>query len=1088
MDFKEIIETYGTKDNFIVYSASAGTGKTHTITKEELKYIFDKSSSDFSAITFTNAAAREMKERVIEYLIKLAATKDKDTEKLRNDPVYKDVYDNIAKGKKRADIETILLNILNNYSSLTIGTIDSMAVRLLKAYLDKTNLPMDVKVLLDDEEFYKNLIIESLINNSEFSKKPQNEKIEIIKNLFWKISTEQINTNPINTIKNKFLMIYSLHLKTNDINIFETEIDEKIIDKKVKELGNLVKKIINNDAIANELNYQFLNYLKNINESIEHNEILKIQIRDKNKRIFKNKSVEDKIRYDILKIFDLSADIQILQKIKRYSEISVFYKMFIDYYQRVKESLYELPLKSIYYELINSITDSDELSLRLGKDINLFVIDEFQDTSFEQLMVLKPLFDYVLKRQGEVIVVGDTKQSIYRFRGGDYRSLSRLIELKGSNIHSLNKNYRSRKEIVNFIGELFPTTDGSGSSIEDICKTIHFSDKKDDKENNDILCEAFKKAGAINQHAIKSLKDGGYVEINTYGINFLEINNKHDRLDKNKDAFRYYDISQIFEDILQRIKDLRKSGYQYKDIALLTFSNNNVQEIAIHLSNSKIPFKSNSSIDARERNISKEIVSIMKYAFDNKDYISLYQFLKSNLLRNRAESLCLSDEYNKIITNFENNPQQFEFDRNSKIYKEIFADIFENFNSLTAYDALTLIYRVFDITSLKNEQAAYMTLLDAAIKIETEKDNTIKTFIEEFEDKGEQTYLETLSLWEMNIPESVDAVTVSTIHKTKGLEFPIVFYIVPRTKSKDNKEMTILQYNDKHYICELNDNDLLAISYSSLKIDKDDIERQEKINYNVDKINQHYVALTRAIDELYIFLYNTGNSNAETKCLFTSLIYNYLKIKKVFKNDNLEDKEIFRYQFSFGKHGKKQLKSEDLKEIDIETFKIPEFKNIYLQSFLNRDEQARYGTVIHNILSKILFINDGSVDYQIQQAMDAIRRDGIEITNKDVIVAAIKNMLKNDKMRWIFEERSDRVVKNEMEFVDGSGNLYRADRVIIDRDRAYVIDYKSGNPSGEERREYLAQVKNYISIVQSLTGKKTEGRIFYLNSGEVEEI
>lgn len=1092
MDYENLMNKYGSENNFIVYSASAGTGKTHAITREEIKHLFETKHPDFISITFTNAASKEMRERIVEYLIEMASSGN--ISNLMKNELYRDIIDELKNSKVRVDsamAEEILLGILNNYSSLTISTIDSLAVKLLRAYQDKTELPLDVKILLDEEEFYDELIPESLIYDNYFAALKEQDQIEYSKQIIENtcMSKGNINTNLFKQIKDSVQDIKKfLSYDLEDSIQPEMAFDFSLIYEEIKRLKRIFDQIQKyNDYLGNDPK-RALNRLKSI---LSKNKInfaeIELLADYSDKKMFKgceDVAIKNKIREQYKNIRLSVAIIYILFSVYVSTMFSRLYNNFVSYYNKYKTYLSEIPLSDVYTELRKTVRDKNEIPVRFGKDFSMMLIDEFQDTSLIQFKVLSHLLDYVIDKKGKAIVVGDTKQAIYGFREGDYKMLSALIKKKENKIISLNKNFRSSEEIVRFVGNLFPTKE----NIEKICSTLDF--KKEDKDKRDAYKDAFNDIGALDLDKIMAAKKGGYIEVNVYGIDFRRIEEGPDN-----EAFTSFDLEMILDDIRERITDIKKRGYSYKDICIITKKNEDVIEIASYLTRNKIPVKSYSSLDARERSISKEILALMKYSLDRENMMSLYLFLKSPLFQYKACSLGLERDYNQLLADFESNTLDFKFDKDSKLYKECFEEILSKANTLSAYDMLTLIYKTFDITTdrYKDEQAAYMTLLDAAIKLEKEEDNTIKTFIEKFDDKGNQEDFDTPDIWKMNVSESIDAVTVSTVHKMKGLGFPVVLYIVKRgSKGNSDTELAKIKIGDKTYLIKKNSDNLDALKTiegfdKNIKYNEKDFKTDTEDAAEI--INMHYVALTRAKDELYVFLYNeiAGNNvgKAGTKCILTSMIYN------LFINDKRKWKQKENNILTYRTGNQKPKDSSGIKEdtiYNITNFSIPEQRQIYLKSFLNRDEQARIGTIVHNVLSKIGFVKTDSVDEAINRAISETEKEGIIVSGKDELINQLRQILLKDETKWIFEESEGRVVRNEMEFVDSDGNILRADRVIIDKDKIYVIDYKTGRPNDEEKREYRAQVKKYCKVLKDLFSKEYEGLILYVDNGEVERV
>jgi len=1088
--YNDKLEKYGKNERFIVYSASAGTGKTHNITKRELIHLFEKGSPNFISITFTNKAAKEMKERLVEYLLRMASSRDIRSLKDK-DRAISDIIDTL-KLESPQEAERILLTLLDNYSSLLMGTIDSFTVKLLRAYQDKTDYPLGFNVLIDSEEFETDILKDTI---NEIYKEVYQEDEEEFKDFFKELILLNVKDKINIDIFDKLLTFISNMNKLLIRNSLSISDLGDIPNKKLGEIKEIKNKLKNKVEIllGFGINDTIKKYLDKCMQYIEDDLTHFIEIKSPYKKGLPDDEKElEEFKNGFVEFECLLMRYKIYYSINKLSHILDLFKKYNQHMQKNKNSILEIPLTYIYSELSSIIQNGTEIAERLGKDIDLLLVDEFQDTSPEQINVIRNIFDYLLdneKSDGEVVVVGDTKQAIYGFRGADYSALSELIARKklsdSNSLISLKTNYRSKKELIKFVTNLFPKKDG----IKGICEHLDFKKAEADKEIRHSYEKAFIETGLYNLGNINSREDEGYLEINSFGIDFEELI-KNDGNGK-QEFFGKDEIESIYPNVLKNIEDAKKRGYQYRDMCIIAHKNDIIIDVSHFLSQNSIPFKSFSTMDARERPISKEIISLMKYIQNEDNSISLYMFLQGEIFENFIrKNSSYKEEFSDFVGDFERNRDKHRLDRKSRLYKDIFESIFKKAKSMSAYDTLLEIYRVFGITegAFASEQAAYMTLLNAALKIESSQDNTIQTFIEEFEKENADQDYETGDVWTMNISETIDAITLSTIHKVKGLEFPIVFYLYKREQGDTTYPYADIDIDGKRYILKTESEYFKFSDYlvADLKDISNKVSEHKKREYS-DILNAHYVALTRAKDEMYLYIVNGGSKDG-TKSILVAILYNYIK-----NNPNpqyLMDKSRFVYKIELGEKKPIETKKagDDLPKYFLEPTTIPQSRNIYIQSFLNRDEQAEYGTQIHNVLSKIEFIDEDISETAIKNAIEEVRKDGIVISDTEEIRKDITAIIKNKDMKWIFDRKPERVIKNEVEFVDESGSLYRIDRLILDKENAYVIDYKSGKPTESERVEYRKQVKKYREIISKFYKKDTKGFLFFINKNEVEEV
>ncbi len=726
-------------------------------------------------------------------------------------------------------------------------------------------------------------------------------------------------------------------------------------------------------------------------------------------------------------------------QIRRYIELhaTTYYSPYLKTYEVFKHVLEEVKKKEgkIFIQDINKnlshYLDQEivpDVYFRIGETIYHFLIDEFQDTSPMQWANLFPLIENSLSQGGSLFVVGDTKQAIYGFRHADYR-IMKNVESKNpfpSALHrvkELETNYRSREGIVDFSKIFFK-------------KII---------ANHDKYREPAARSGLIDyEQKVKGNNEGsGYVEI-------VRIEKKNDELPEK-------------EKIQDLIRGLLRRGYSYSDIAVLAYRNEDVVNITAWLNEIGAPFISYSSLDIRTRKLTAEIVALITFLDSPPDDLSFAGFVLGDIFRKTLkgnEEAELKGLHEFFFRNRKKTPLYKAFQEEFPEFWEIyFEDLFKSTGYLPLYDLVNKIYCTYSVFDhFREEEATLIKILEVIKHFEGEGRNNPRDFLKcvTDEEAGE-------SDWTIDVPAGIPAVKVMTIHKAKGLGFPVVILLLYEETTRSFKYI-LREQADGVNLLKINQQIMKASHFLEERYE------EEKVKDLVNKINTLYVGFTRAEDELYIVGVQ-GKRNQFPIDLLQAVDSQVGSLSE----PRLCCNESGRIE--------KSLLPEALKlyyHPDPIQFPFSPVEELNL-------EERRRGEFIHRVL---YFID--TLDENIEPDLDQIiERVNDELQTHYSLEATKRNLLEFlncEEVRPYFQAFPGTVIKREQDFSDPRGSLFRMDRVVFAEDRVSVIDYKTGTDKKTEAED-LSQLKNYIRILKEIyPGKKLEGVIAYVDLKEIRKI
>ena len=1034
-----------TKQIFTIYNASAGSGKTYTLVKEYLKILFSsKNTEQFKrilAITFTNKAVAEMKARIIDTLKAFSNESILTTE----DSMFKSICDELDIEPKilHKKSKTLLHTIIHNYAAFDISTIDGFTHKLIRTFAYDLKLPLNFEVELDQDSLLYEAV-DSLIAKAgtdtaltktlvDFAiEKADDDKSWDVSFDFNKIAKLLVSENDlpfIESLKDKTFEDFKTikaqlkqGIKTSENTIIETALSVlKQIEDHYLEFTDFSRATLpNHFKKASELNIDGL-YNNNLETNIANNKgIYTTKLESSKASIIDAMLPEIEISYQLIKhtVFNLKFLKAFYKNITPLSVLNAINKELTELKQEQNKMLISEFNTIISKEIKNQPTPF--IYERIGEKFKHYFIDEFQDTSVNQWGNLAPLLDNALSTEGgNTMLVGDAKQAIYRWRGGKAEQFIDLFNKQSmpfqveQDVRNLEDNYRSFKEIVSFNNNFF-----------NFLATSFF--------NNETYKALYEQA-----HQNITKENDGYVE-----LSFLEIDKDDDR-----------DLL-FSKQVYQHINTCLEYGYELQDICVLVRKKKEGISIANYLSMQNIPIISS---DTLLINNSPDVV------FVNNVLALLIQpknnEIKIKILNHLVLLLNIEDKHEFFTTHI--NLSISDIFKSLETYNIYISS--KNILQLPLYDLAETIVRSFNLIETSNAYIQFY--LDVVLDFSQKKGSDISGFIRYFDKKKES--LSIIS------PSGLNAVQVMTIHKSKGLEFPVV----------------IFPYADLDIYRELEPKEWFAIEkekyagfkYALLNYNKDfeyfgeegkTIYNRHKSEQELDNINLLYVTLTRAVEQLYI----VSTKDISTKGVvnskkYSGLFINYLKHLGIWE----DSKSIY----SFG-HQKKssessiQIKKAEIQQEFISTAKEKHNINMVTKSgYLwdtNQQKAIEKGNLIHDIMSQIKtkddlpfaitdFINSGTIN--AKQA----------ITLEQIIIQIVNHP------NLINYFSSDYTVYNERDIITKSGIILRPDRVVINNDEAIIIDYKTGLAD----KKHEQQLQLYQDVLEEMNIKVKKKLLIYIN-------
>ncbi|WP_312751192.1 UvrD-helicase domain-containing protein [Epilithonimonas hominis] len=1049
------------QNSYSVISASAGSGKTYTLVQRLLMICLRYPNQPDAirtviALTFTNKAANEMKERILFYLGEFVKDNYPENQDLKN--IQKALAEQgyrISLDDLRLRSQKVLDYILHHYSTLNIGTIDKFNSRLVKSFSYELGLAQNFNLEIQPEPY----LIEAVDKMLDEIGEEQTVSEAFMDFVNYNLdNNERVNLNQtLYSSAKKF--VNDIHYKPLQDN---KDFEWKAYENKKNELRETIKNLKSQSL---EITQKALELIKSRDIEIEDfasgkngiggffvNMLEFHNIKDK-KFPFPTASEDSKIETflkgasakgkhkqseiaDILpqliswrrEIIDLYID---SQKKERILQAILPLKVNADIQKKLMEIEEEndLVLLSKFNIIINENLRNEPSAFiyeKVGTQFQHYFFDEFQDTSVMQWQNFLPLRDNSITSDNtSFTIVGDPKQSIYRFRGGESKLMLDIISgeetsPKKAIAEHLKFNWRSAKNIVDFNNRLY------------------------DFMSQDLSEEHQKIFGENAIQGAQSKLDG------RVKVHLLENSVK---------TVFYEETSQKMQQDIQECLD---NGFTFSDITILCRGNNDIFNYSQLLGNLKVNYNGKETYikTISEKGLTldlsftiKALIEFLKWEINPKNrqflvkmmyFLNISGRIKMNDFTSEIKTI-LSLESKTDIENYINAHYQIKLVQN-------------DVPQLNLYNFIEYYIQEF---SVENKEIDFLlNFLEMLFNYTQNAGATLKEFLKFWDDEASKISIQA--------SENIDAVQIMTIHKAKGLEFPVVF--IPMENKNNDKKFS--EWYDLNSEDELKTVILNQFSPELENYDEDLAQFNFANSYRnkIDRFCIQYVATTRPVEQLFFYIEKPSKSSNNLE------LYDFVTQFQPTKNgESLDSFDIFPVSDlkKQKKKEKKDYQSENINSISQQTEKV---SNIEIattsKNYQNRVAHVRMGIFTHEILSQIKTKKD------VTKVLNSYLLEG-KITNeeKTSILERIENVLNDANYSVYFTENLKIINEREMFATENEqSKTYRPDRLIETENGFIIVDFKTG----EEKEKDQKQVETYKNKLEQFGKKVIKTDVIYI--------
>ena len=1065
-----------------VYKASAGSGKTFTLATEYIRLLVENPQSyrNILAVTFTNKATEEMKMRILSQLYGIWKQLPESDNYLQNIQMKTGLAPNVI--SERAGLA--LNNLTHNYNYFRVETIDTFFQSVLRNMARELDLTTNLRIGLNDyqvEELAVDQLIEDLTTTDvmlQWILKYVMENISDDKS--WNVIA-QIKKFGQNIFKDYYKEVsITLEQKMGEAGFFENYTTclrdlRKAAEEYMKEIGESFFDTLEGEGLnVDDLSSKqrgIASFFNKLRKGTFDPSIITTTVANHLENIEKWCPKTNPRRDVVLQVVESSL-IQILKcaveaqekqwKIFQSSNLTLRHLNQLRLLSSIEKKVREINetenrfLLSDTQQLLHSLIDGSDSPFifeKIGTQLQHVMIDEFQDTSTIQWQNFKVLLAETMSHEdGSNLIVGDVKQSIYRWRSGDWRLLngienqfnSMLMEIK-----SLSTNYRSTRNVIDFNNTFF-----------------RHAAKVEYQALEELECderEQLEKAYAdVEQKVPDDKKDEGRVTIE------LLPNNEYQE--------------SVLKHTVEYVRELIDAGVSQKDIAILVRYNNHIPLIAQYFLEN-LPEVSIVSDEAFRLEASSAVclmIQALHLLLHPDDQLTKAAIVKTWLCTVQGKELT-DDQFMIAGNNFD------------EYLPEAYIAHFDELLTLPLYELAEKIYSIFQLHRLEGQGAYLCAFYDHLANYVNENTTDIQSFLTEWDENLSKKTIQS---------DETNGIRLISIHKSKGLEFDHV--IIPYC------DWTLEKYSDNIIWCKPNEapfNDLpiAPIDYSP-KMMGSIYEKEylhEHLQNTVDNLNLLYVAFTRAAKSLYVVgKRGAKNSRSALIELCLPLVAESMPEAQL---DGMEDNES-AIVFEFGTYETSQpelpsqnnekessnpfLQKSEAISVSIRTY---DSKVNFRQSNRSRDfiegedidQQRRYiqaGSILHEIFSTI------QTEKDIPEALQRLQFEGIlydEEMTAERITSMLRKRLSDPRVASWFSPRW--TLFNECTILsveDGEVHEHRPDRVMTDGDEWIVVDFKFGHPDPE----YHTQVRRYMDLLSSMGHQNIKGYLWYVYSNKIEEV
>lgn len=1140
-----------------IYKASAGSGKTYTLSATYIAHLLSD-SDDFPhkhqlAVTFTNKATAEMKERILQYLYSIATSNDDNDGFFQT--VRKIVPDHITNAMMRRRAKNALLNIIHDYDHFHVTTIDSFFQSLLSSLAHELNLSASFKVELGDKEVLSKAVDRLLTNleegSSELSWITKYIEDRMKDDKSWNVA-EELKQLAQQVTKEAY-MLNSLLLNREDsagepldnnaitltnelLQEYQTGLNKEVNNRR-EELAKAGRRA--HEVITNGLQYSNITRGNNIKHYIE-----KVMDRDfKMKELAPSKTfcghaedpksllTKDNKKNDLLCQQAEEVGPYLAEIVRLYTENIAFTNSCqlslanlnpLRLLNRIDKEVNALNKENdrmllaytpLLFHKLSRGTDASFVFERAGTQYQHIMIDEFQDTSKLQWENMRKLLIEDLAQGNTCMLVGDVKQGIYRWRGGDWNALSKFREGDDPELHSsikivrLDKNFRSGRIVVDFNNRLFTAAPAVvQKQIEESWGKDPECDRVADAPDDLALDieRIYPTPGEVDNHEVTQLPhlEGGYVRIQLLN-NFTE--EEKTQMKKEKEAAKKKAKAAAAagspiaeepkeeqgvnkwereESIAEQMVLLNASGVPYRDMAILLRQNSDSKQLMEYFeqhhgegSEHPISLISEEAFLLESSPAVMTIIHALRCVSNPSDQIAF------EYIRRQLPSDCDEAAIRELLTTWHN----------------------QNFSGLPFYEISCRLANIFHLHEREGQSPYIYYFFDAVLSYVEDHTSDVNAFLQYWEE----------SLHSKSIPSAaIDGVRILTIHKSKGLAFHSVFIPYCDWKIESHSELIWTRPS----VAPFNAIPILPINMTKQAADSiyRDVYKQETFDKYVENLNLLYVAFTRTRQNLLVWadcdklgiapiLRDSLDTYDEVVELGTrsSLFVSHPEVDSSAVSADVAEPDTksanpLQYGSSpitinFSQYAPRLVFRQSNKAVqhflDQTNPPADETEAAAARSAAEKQEEYRLtGILLHELMSAIESREDVAV--KVEEAA----RNG-----------HLPPSLSTESVRALITRRIDHPTASE--WFDGSWHLYREcaiiykdaagrtvtrqpDRVMMrgnladGTDETIVVDFKFGKYKAEHRE----QVSEYMSLLSQQGRHNVRGYLWYLYTGSIEAV
>jgi ATP-dependent exoDNAse (exonuclease V) beta subunit len=1041
--------------NFTVYRSSAGSGKTYTLVKEYLRLALSANTEAYRhilAVTFTNKAAAEMKSRILHALVQFTSmVKVEKTEMLLFEALKEElkVSGAILQGRSKA----VLSEIVHHYADFGVSTIDKFTHKIVRTFAHDLKLSMGFEVEMDEAELLRRAI-EKLVamagREEELTKllldftqtKVDNDRNWQVEQDLFDFSQILMKEDPLGFVTRL------LQWETSDFIAVRKQLrtEMKSFKEGLMATGEKALKVLGNNGVdpsqlaggSRGIGNYFVQLGLGNTDKMEPSATIQKYVNEgkwcAGKLDASMVSTIIGIQDELAGLFH-SAKTQVDDHASRFHLFTLIERNLfpLALLSRVKKALHaEKEERNVvgisdFNKTIAEVVNKEPIPFiyeRIGERYRHFLIDEFQDTSILQWNNLLPLIENALSNAHYNMIVGDAKQSIYRWRGGEVEQFVQLPALHRplnpefalhreqslqANFEekALKNNYRSKAEVVQFNNAFFESIT---ALLPETGKVIYKN---------------------VNQQ-FKSEHTGGAVVVEPIAT----------------DVYEEHIGVKVLESITQCVDD----GYEFRDITILCRRKTDGYAMANLLIEAGIPVVSAESLLLTASTKIQLVLHLLQLLNDPFSAFHVVKVMEYLVLTGKIDG----DHYNLIQQTAVGKDNCFQLLDQLGFSIDQRALLF-----MTIYEATETIMRCFGL--FEQTDPYVLSFLDVVYRFGDKEGNELKQFFSWWEAKKHT--------FSIQLPEGTNAVQVMTIHKSKGLEFPVVIHPYATYDARIQRQNEWVTVND-HALLPLNQF-LVPLNKTLTLTELAAVYEEEMEKSLIDTYNLMYVTFTRPTDRLYIFPNPPSKSRANRSV--SDLLAAYYETTTAFA--------VQPERMIFGN-------LEARREVDERS----EEKSFVLEPPISNDwreqleisyrspllwEQGRnaihFGNLIHDVLAKVITVADVA-----KQAGRLVKSGLINEEEAAQLIQRITKLLSDQRIHHLFREGL--MVLNELNILSKDTHNQRPDRVVLFDNEAAIIDYKTGAVESKHSK----QLQRYADVLKEMGYQVKEMYLIYL--GEEEQI